>query len=128
MLKLDANHYYSQWNTAFGTPASSVSTTAGSMTQPSPTMYTTSTVSSRDLPHVHETMQQQHYPLPAHITPVPHTTFQQPTAYTSASPSFVTPSMWQDTVASTYDPTSLKRPWDVGAAFLHDTQQVKRPR
>ena len=128
VVRLNANRHQSQWNTAFGTPASSISTTASSITQQSPTMYTASTASSHDLPHLHDATQQQHYPLPTNITPVPHTTFQQPTTYTSAGPSFVTPSMWQDTVASTYDSTSLKRRWDVGSSYFNDSQQVKRPR
>jgi hypothetical protein len=43
---------------------------------------------------------------------------------------FVSPTMWQDTVASAYDPNGLKRRWDMGvSSYMSDQQQqVKRPR
>ena len=119
-----ANHTSSQWDTAFGTPSSSISTSATTMTQQSPTMYTPSNTSSHDLPHLVDAMQ-QHYPLPTNMSTMPQLAHQP--AYTT-TPSFVSPSMWQDTVASTYDPGSLKRRWDTGSSFFHDSQQVKRPR
>ena len=122
-----ANNGQSQWTNAFGTPTSTMSATA---TQHSPTMYNTpSTVSSHDLPHLQDTMQQPMYPLPVQqMTSVPQSVHHHAPSYTSVGPSFVSPSMWQDTVASTYDSAGLKRRWDMTSSYFNDSQQVKRPR
>jgi hypothetical protein len=125
----------SQWNTAFGTPA----TTLTNMPLQSPSSYSSSsTVTTHDLTgftqadsfnpsghrnpsHSHSTSQPQsittpintnngiQYSLPSQLSPVSAT--PQPTTYTSPH-AFVSPAMWQDTVADTFDPTgSLKRRW-----------------
>ena len=132
MVSTTANPRRSQWHTAFGTPSSQLSAAASSMTQNSPTMYTPSPVGSHDLPHLHDAMQQpQHFPLLSNMT----STSQMqplPQPYAVNSHPYVSPSMWQDTVASTYDPSgSLKRRWDMGGSAygsLNDHNQVKRPR
>ena len=129
VARTTANPRRSQWNTAFGTPPSSMSAPTGSSIQHSPTIYTPSSVGSHDLPHLQDTMQ-QHFSLPSNMPPLPQ---MQPPPVTSyaATPiqPFVSPSMWQDTVASAYpDPSgSLKRRWDMGASS-YDQHQVKRPR
>jgi len=130
----------SQWTTAFGTPSSTMSASVSSLNQQSqsPTMYTPS-ASGSDLPHLHDAMQQQQQPqfaLPPNMVPVPQMQRpppppqQQTPPYAAPSHSYVSPSMWQDTVASTYDPSgSLKRRWDMGgSAYMNDQTQVKRPR
>ena len=136
VLRSDANPPRSQWTTAFGTPSSTMSASVSSLNQQSqsPTMYTPS-ASGSDLPHLHDSMQQQQpqFALPPNMVPVPQMqppTSQQPPPYAAPSHSYVSPSMWQDTVASTYDPSgSLKRRWDMGAsAYMNDQTQVKRPR
>ena len=128
--RTNANRPRSQWNTAFGTPPSTASVQGSMNAQQSPTMYSaaSSTVGSHDISQVHDALQQQrHYQTPPITTPVS----QQP-SYTAAPNPYVTPSMWQDTVASTYVPNDLKRRWDGagGPAWVgsNDQQQVKRPR
>ena len=128
VVRSPANPRQSQWNTAFGTPASTISTASSSVAHQSPTIYTPPSVSSHDLPHLQDAMQQQqHFPLPLNVSPLPQMQHSQPSSYTSVGPSFVSPSMWQETVASTYDPAGLKRRWDLGS-YYNDAIQVKRPR
>ena len=129
MVRSPANPARSQWNTAFGTPTSSVSATASSMSQHSPTIYTQSPVPSHDLPTLHDAMQQQqHFNLTSNMPPISQLQPSLPTSYPSAGHSFVSPTMWQDTVASTYEPNILKRRWNVESSYFNDQQQVKRPR
>ncbi|MCJ1396171.1 hypothetical protein MMC18_009060 [Xylographa bjoerkii] len=129
MVRTPANPRRSQWTTAFETPTSTMSAPVGSsMTQHSPTVYTPSSVGSHDLPHLQDAMQ-QHFSLPSNMPPLPQMQPPPPTSYAATPPHpYVSPSMWQDTVASTYDPSgSLKRRWgDMGASY--DQHQVKRPR
>lgn len=134
VVRPNANPRRSQWTTAFGTPSSTMSASVSSINQHSrsPTMYTPS-VSGSDLPHLHDAMQQQQpqFALPPNMVPAPQ--MQPPPQappYAAPSHSYVSPSMWQDTVASTYDPSgSLKRRWDMGASsYMNDQTQVKRPR
>ncbi|MCJ1242822.1 hypothetical protein MMC30_000017 [Trapelia coarctata] len=139
VVRSNANPPRSQWTTAFGTPSSTMSASVSSLNQQSqsPTMYTPS-ASGSDLPHLHDAMQQQQQPqfaLPPNMMPVPQMQppppqQQQAPPYAAPGHSYVSPSMWQDTVASTYDPSgSLKRRWDMGAsAYMNDQTQVKRPR
>ena len=145
MQKQIANRRRSQWQTAFGTPTSSISAATGgsmtSMSQHSPPMYSPA-IDTHGIPHMQEIMQtptQQHqhqpYAIQSHMTPVTqmtqiaHTQAHSPT-YNSASSSFVSPGMWQEAVARTYDPTGVrKRRWEVEPPFFGgDQQQVKRPR
>ncbi len=101
----------SQWNTAFGAPVAVAATLQASMPQPPPisnancniqepqstnyaTYNHTPTVSNYStlLPQVQNEMPQQTNFIPLHQT-------------------YITPSMWQDAVASTYG-DGLKRRWD----------------
>ncbi len=128
-VKSSTNESNSQWNAAFGIDARTVT-----VPQPSPPLYTPSSIGSHDLSPLHDTIQQQqgqHYPVRSSITPIsqPQTVpaTSQP-SYTSAGPSFVTSSMWRDTVANTYDPGGHKRRWDMEAIFLVDPPQSKGSR
>jgi hypothetical protein len=132
-----ANPPPSRWNAAFGTPPpSSMSGTATSMNQPSPTIYSaSSTVASHDLPHLHDAMSQhQHYALPSNMPPVSQMPPPGQTSFTPPNPqaSFVSPTMWQDTVAGSFSSHGLKRRWpddpSLGQSYFSDQQQVKRPR
>ena len=129
VVRTPANPRRSQWNTAFGTPTSTMSAPAGSsMTQHSPTMYTPSSVGSHDLPQLQEAMQQP-FSLPSNTPLLQQMQPPPPTSYAAApSHPYISPSMWQETVASAYDLSgSLKRRWDMGAVS-YDQHQVKRPR
>ena len=128
----------SQWNTAFGTPTSAtVSASATSVPtqqqQQSPTTFssTASTV-SHDLGGVHDVLQTSQYALTSTVPPVSPMHAPSPYSAAAATPTanpFVSPSMWQDTVASTYVPQDLKRRWDGvgGHSWIHggDQQQVR---
>ena len=144
MQKQIANRRRSQWHTAFGTPTSSISAATGgsmtSMTQQSPTLYSPA-VDTHGVPHMQESMrtptqhpQPQSYAIQTQMTPVtqmaqlPRTQAHSPTFHSTGS-SYVSPGMWQDAVASTYDPTGLKRRWEMEPSYFGgDQQQVKRPR
>ncbi|KAL9581303.1 MAG: hypothetical protein Q9212_003979 [Teloschistes hypoglaucus] len=124
----DQNH--SQWNTAFGTPQTSIQNSINS-SQPSPPMYTPPSVASYDMSHVTESMQQQQQQFPMQTTMAPIQPVQpapQMPSYANPTPSFVTSSMWRDTVANTYDPGGQKRLWDLESSFLADTVAPKRAR
>lgn len=122
-----ADRYPSQWNTAFGTPSSNISVPTNSINQPSPTMYTPSNTSSHDLPHLQDVAQQSLYPIPVNVAQMAQMSLPQAPSYASVGHAFVSPSMWQDTVASTYEPGRLKRRWDMGSSYFNDSSQVKRP-
>ena len=124
-----ANILKSQWNNAFGatSPTNNASPPPGNIVQP-PYSPTASTV-SHDLSHVHDNLQQQKYSVTSNMTPGPQlqNTYSPPTSHPN---SYVSPSMWQDTVASTYVQNGLKRRWDGagGPAWVgNHEQQVKRP-
>ncbi|KAF2088112.1 hypothetical protein K490DRAFT_40420 [Saccharata proteae CBS 121410] len=122
---------FDQWNAAFGTPPPSTTTSQSSppsLRQPHPpgtyelrtpqeqqatpgNYYHASSVS----PHT-----QQIPSVPAQLPPPPVT-------YATAAP-YVTPSMWQDVVASSFS-DGLKRRWDYGSAGMMDQGgQSKRAR
>ena len=124
-VKSETNDSNSQWDTAFGTPANAVSGSAQAMPQPSPPLYTPTSITSHDLPSLHDTMQHQ-YSTGSSMAPPTHSMpILQHSSYTSA-PAFISPSMWQDTVASTYDPGGLKRRWDMDATYTNSPMPMKR--
>ena len=101
------------------------------MTNPqSPTIYSSSASTvSHDIPGAPDVLPQAHYPLPASITPTSQSAAAASNVYaTMPQHAYVSPSMWQDTVASTYVPRDLKRRWDSvsGPAWGGDQHQVKR--
>ena len=125
-----ANERGSQWNTAFGTPTSTMSASMNTNSHPSPPVYTPSSVGSNDLSHISDSIQQQQqqYPMQSTMAPLPQV---QPApympSYAMTTPSFVTSSMWRETVANSYDPGD-KRRWDIESSFLADTVSPKRAR
>lgn len=131
-VKSSTNKVNSQWNTAFGTSNDLVSTRTVPVPQPSPPLYTSSAIRSHEQTPLHDAMQrptQQQYSVQSSIAPIPAmpeapAVMSQP-SYTSPSPSFVTSSMWRDTVANTYDPGGHKRRWEVETNFLVDLTQPK---
>ncbi|KAL8922031.1 MAG: hypothetical protein Q9172_003747 [Xanthocarpia lactea] len=135
-VEWNPSRIFDQWNTAFGTPASAVQSSRVIHNQPSPPIYTPNSIGSYDMPHVNESIQQQQqqYPMQSTMAPLPQC---QPAPQmpqypiTAPAPSFVTSSMWRDTVASTYDPGGMKRRWDAEDSFLNgviDTVSPKRVR
>ncbi|CAD6582406.1 MAG: hypothetical protein ASARMPRED_000954 [Alectoria sarmentosa] len=118
-----------QWNNAFGPAAASASPASTSIPQHSPPIYTPST--SSQMPH--SLYQPQHtYPVQTNMPSLSrHQTAPQLPAYTAPTPSFVTSSMWRDTVASTYDSAGNKRRWDMednGIFVMDNPAQKKRSR
>lgn len=128
-VKSNTNKSDSQWTTAFDTPASMIGANSTQLSEPSPPLYTPVSVGSHDLPPPHDAMQQQQYPIQSSMPPLSRVQSvpSQP-SYTSAGPSFVTSSMWRDTVANTYDPGGLKRRWDMESTFLIEPVPTKRTR
>jgi len=123
----------SQWNTAFGNTSTITTSTTTPMPEPSPPLYSAQPILSQDLPHLQDAMQQNSYSLSTSMAPLSQlppqsmSTRRTP-SYSSAGPNFVTPGMWRDTVASTYDPAGLKRRWDMETSFIIDPMQNKRLR
>ncbi|KAI4086898.1 MAG: hypothetical protein LQ339_008984 [Xanthoria mediterranea] len=127
---------FENWDTAFPTPASTMQNGSMIHSQPSPPIYTPNSIGSYDMPHVNESLQQQQqqYPMQSTMAPLQQCqpALQMPQyATTTPTPSFVTSSMWRDTVASTFDPGGMKRRWDAEDSFLSgviDTVSPKRIR
>ena len=127
VIKIYANAYCSQWTTAFGTPASMIGANANVLPQHSPPLYPPSSATSHPLPPVNDPIspnQHRQYSVNTNATHGPSETIQA--SYPSVDPSFVTSTMWRDTVASTFDPHGLKRRWDVESPFVVEPVQQKR--
>ena len=129
----NTNDSFSQWSTAFGTSSgsSAIPPASGSISQHSPPLYTSSAISTHPISSIQSSIpqQQQSYPFTSSMPPLSRVqTAPQISPYTTPTPSFVTSSMWRDTVASTYDSAGLKRRWGGGddSSFLLDTTQTKR--
>lgn len=127
--RLDTDSPCSQWSTAFPPPAVTLAA-SGSLPQQSPPLYPPSSTSQQPTSNLQNNLHQsqQSYPLTSTMPSLPRmSSASQIPEYT---PSFVTSSMWRDTVASTYDPGGLKRRWapNDDSEFLLDSVQVKRPR
>ena len=126
----------SQWNNAFGTPPPNTMPSTNSTVPQAPYSPTASTV-SHDLPQVPDALQhqqQQQFSVTSNMNSTPQIK-NRPNPYsppTSNPSGYVTPTMWQDTVANAYVQNDLKRRWDGagGPAWMgsHDQQQVKHPR
>lgn len=119
---------FDQWNTAFGTPTS---TATSSVPQPSPPLFPPTSTMSHDISNYQDTMQQQQqYGIPSSVASVPQVQpVSQMPSYNAMAPNFVTSSMWRDTVASTYDTGGNKRSWDTEPPYLVDSgHPTKRPR
>lgn len=131
-VKSSTDSSSSQWNTAFETPSNVIDSSINSISQPSPPLYTPSSLAPHDLPPLNDTLQQQQpeqYSINSSMAPLSRIqSIPSRPSYTSVGPSFVTSSMWRDTVASTYDPSGLKRRWDMEPSYLIDPVQSKRSR
>ncbi|KAH7313527.1 hypothetical protein B0I35DRAFT_452010 [Stachybotrys elegans] len=105
----DPSRIFEQWNSTFGTPVQSVST-PGSQGSP------LNIASSSGAPEVSpvQDIAAVNAALPAQAQLV------TPQQYAAAMPSFVTPAMWQESVASVYE-GGLKRAWDTD-----NSQMMKR--
>jgi hypothetical protein len=115
---------YSQWNVAFGTPPPSASSQSSPPLRPGPPG------SNFDL-RAQETPQ-SNYHLPStspQANVMQGTPSQLPpsSGYPSTNPSYVTPSMWQEVVASSFS-DGLKRRWDHGSTSMPEQQMYKRAR
>lgn len=115
----------SQWNNAFGPGAASTSPNNLSLPQHSPPIYTPP--SSQQPQSYYQ--QPASYPVHSSVPSLSrHQTAPQLPAHTVPTPSFVTSSMWRDTVASTYDPAANKRRWDLeeNGTFQMDNPVLKK--
>lgn len=129
-IRADTNRVHRQWNTAFG------GATSSSIPQQSPPLYPPSSIATQSTSSLHDSMNQpqQSYSTPTTIPSLSrHQTAPQTTAYTThapPTPSFVTSSMWRDTVASTLDAGALKkRRWNGNGDdfnYLQGNVQSKR--
>ena len=109
---LCANYFSSTWNTTFGTPPSAQTTSAPSQ-QPSLKISVSGAPEPPSLPDIQSL---PNVSLPPGGQMPPH-------QYSGAPmPSFVSPSMWQESVASVYE-NGLKRHWD-----YDDNNVAKRTR
>lgn len=91
---------FDQWNTTFGTPPSS------SSSAPTQTPLKLAVPGAQDVPTLPELQTLPNVSVP------PNSQAQPPAQYSGAPiPSFVSPSMWQESVASVYE-GGLKRQWD----------------
>jgi len=116
---------HSQWNVAFGTPPSSTAS------QSSPPLRRPPTGNAYELRTPQET-NQPNYPMP-NVSPQPNSLpgaqSQLPTSsYATPGATYVTPTMWQEVVASSFPGDGLKRRWDHGAAPMVDQSMYKRTR
>jgi hypothetical protein len=122
---LQALTKYSQWNVAFGTPPPSASSQTSPPLRPGPPGNNFDMRAPQESP-------QTNYHLP---TASPQSSVMQgapsqlppSSGYPSTNPSYVTPSMWQEVVASSFS-DGLKRRWDHGNTSMQDQQMYKRAR
>ncbi|CAO2656691.1 Nn.00g054940.m01.CDS01 [Neocucurbitaria sp. VM-36] len=116
---------FEQWNVAFGTPPPSASSQSSPPLRPPPPGNNT-----YDMRTPQDTTQ-PHYQLPnasPQSSSIHGTPSQLPSStYSGANPSYVTPTMWQEVVASSF-PDGLKRRWDHGNPSMTDQSMYKRAR
>ncbi|KAF2468272.1 uncharacterized protein BDR25DRAFT_327025 [Lindgomyces ingoldianus] len=115
---------FDQWNVAFGTPPPSTSSQSSPPLRPPPTgTYEVRTPQESNPPG---------YQLP-NVSPQSNSIqsvqsqLPPPTSYATPSVPYVTPTMWQEVVASSF-PDGLKRRWDHGNAPMIDQSMYKRAR
>lgn len=115
----------SQWNVAFGTPPPSAPSTSSPPLRPHPpgTNY--------DMRAPQDTVP-QNYHIPT-TSPQSNTVHGPPSqvppasSFPSTNPTYVTPTMWQEVVASSFS-DGLKRRWDHGNTSMPDQTMYKRAR
>ncbi|KAF1949084.1 hypothetical protein CC80DRAFT_280963 [Byssothecium circinans] len=114
---------FDQWHVAFGTPPSSAAA------QSSPPLRPPTAGNNYDMRHPSQDAGQPNYQMP---NVSPHPNIQNPqiptsSAYAAPNAAYVTPTMWQEVVASSY-PEGLKRRWDTGNPAMVDHSVYKRAR
>ncbi|ORX94520.1 hypothetical protein BCR34DRAFT_499193 [Clohesyomyces aquaticus] len=115
---------FDQWNVAFGTPPPSTSSQSSPPLRPPPT-------GNYD-PRTPVESNQPGYQLPS-VSPHPHglqnaqSQLPPPSSYATPSVPYVTPTMWQEVVASSF-PDGLKRRWDHSNPPMIDQAMYKRAR
>ncbi|KAF1940230.1 hypothetical protein EJ02DRAFT_350457 [Clathrospora elynae] len=117
---------FDQWNVAFGTPPP---TSASS--QSSPPLRPHPPGTNYDMRPAQDTIQPGYQlsntsPQSRNIHGPP-SQIPPSSTYASATPAYVTPTMWQEAVASSF-PDSLKRRWDQGGHHMSDESMYKRAR
>ncbi|UPK98932.1 hypothetical protein LCI18_009867 [Fusarium solani-melongenae] len=99
---------FEQWNTTFGTPTHSQTTTTPPQTSP----LNASSSGATEVPTIQDIHAVQ-ASLPSGSQQL------SPSQYSTAPvPNFVTPAMWQESVASVYEGGINKRPWDYDGPVL----------
>ena len=113
----------SQWNVAFGTPPPTASSSSSPPLRPPP--------SGTNYDMRPQDPNSPNYQLPS-VSPqqsgIQGTPGQLPPSSSyAANPSYVTPTMWQEVVASSFQ-DGLKRRWDQGSSSMVDQSMYKRAR
>ncbi|KAI1174290.1 fungal-specific transcription factor domain-containing protein [Nemania sp. FL0916] len=108
---------FDQWNSTFGTP---LPTQQASVTAQSNSLNVSS--GAPEVP-TSQDIAINSAPLSAAPSQLPHQQYTAPPVQT-----FVTPAMWQESVASVYESGALKRQWDydTGAASIAETMNKRR--
>lgn len=115
------------WNAAFGENSASMAEISATVSQQSPPLYHPTSLGLPPQSAMGSTVQQP-YSIPPHIPPLPQQTPNQMSNGVSNEPSFVSPSMWRDSIASTWDRTGMKRGWDDQNSYFADSMPAKRTR
>lgn len=129
--KSQANKILRGWNAAFGENSASMAEVSATVSQQSPPIYHPTSLGNLNPPYLsNNNLQQQPYSIPPSIPPLPQqkNPVQMPTSSTAGEPSFVTSSMWRDSLANTWDRSGLKRGWDTQDSYFGDPVQTKRSR
>lgn len=108
--------HYSTWNTTFGTPPAAAQSTSAPQQPPLK-------IAVSGAHEVHELPQMQTLP---NVNLPPGSQPMAPQQYSGAPvPSFVSPSMWQESVASVYE-GGMKRQWDYDDANVGNVSKRSR--
>ncbi|KAH6638458.1 hypothetical protein C7974DRAFT_306488 [Boeremia exigua] len=115
---------FDQWNVAFGTPPPTASSSSSPPLRPHPpgTNYDMRPQDGNSPNYQMSNVSPQQSGIqgtPGHLPPA--------SSYPTTNPSYVTPTMWQEVVASSFQPGS-KRGWDQGGAAVVDQSMYKRSR
>ncbi|KAJ4985998.1 hypothetical protein SVAN01_08476 [Stagonosporopsis vannaccii] len=115
---------FDQWNVAFGTPPPTASSSSSPPLRPPPpgTNYDMRPQDPNSPNYQLSNVSPQQSGIqgtPGHLPPS--------SSYAAANPSYVTPTMWQEVVASSFQP-GAKRGWEQGGPSVVDQSMYKRAR
>ncbi|KAJ4404378.1 hypothetical protein N0V91_005899 [Didymella pomorum] len=115
---------FDQWNVAFGTPPPTASSSSSPPLRPPPsgTNYDMRPQDSNSPNYQLSNVSPQQSAIQGPPSQLPPTS-----SYAAANPSYVTPTMWQEVVASSFQP-GVKRGWDQGSSSMVDQSMYKRAR